>query len=431
MKVLLIGSGGREHAMAWKLVQSPAVESLVCAPGNPGMAGLAELAPIAMDRVEELADFAAARSFDLTVVGPELPLSLGIVDELQRRGMAVYGPDSRRGAPRELEDLRQGVHGPPPPPDGFAVRGRDRRTERAAGGGGDRVAGSGSGVVMKADGLAAGKGVLIVRSAADLDAAIRAFFDERRFGAAGDRVLVEPFIEGEEVSFMGLSDGRRVLALATSKDYKRIGDDDTGPNTGGMGAHSPAFVIAESESERFARELLEPTVRGMAEEGNPVVGVVYAGLMLTAEGPRVLEFNIRFGDPEAQVLLLRLEDDLASLLHDGATSGFRADRLRFSREVAVCLVLANRGYPDQPASGDVIRGIDAAETRDRVHVFHAGTAMRDGQLIATGGRVLDVCATGATLGDALDAAYQAAAVIEWPSKVLRRDIGRRAAALRA
>ena len=431
MKVLLIGSGGREHAMAWKLVQSPAVESLVCAPGNPGMAGLAELAPIAMDRVEELADFAAARSFDLTVVGPELPLSLGIVDELQRRGMAVYGP-TRAAARLESSKIFAKefmVRHRLPTALPFEVVTDERSARRAAAAIGSP--GRGPGVVMKADGLAAGKGVLIVRSAADLDAAMRAFFDERRFGAAGDRVLVEPFIEGEEVSFMGLSDGRRVLALATSKDYKRIGDDDTGPNTGGMGAHSPAFVIAESESERFARELLEPTVRGMAEEGNPVVGVVYAGLMLTAEGPRVLEFNIRFGDPEAQVLLLRLEDDLASLLHDGATSGFRADRLRFSREVAVCLVLANRGYPDQPASGDVIRGIDAAEKVDRVHVFHAGTAMRDGQLIATGGRVLDVCATGATLGDALDAAYQAADVIEWPSKVLRRDIGRRAAALRA
>jgi phosphoribosylamine--glycine ligase len=282
---------------------------------------------------------------------------------------------------------------------------------------------------MKADGLAAGKGVLIVRSAADLEVAVRAFFDERRFGEAGARVLVEPFIEGEEISFMGLSDGSRVLALATSKDYKRIGDGDTGPNTGGMGAHSPAFVIAEEESERFRRELLLPTVRGMAQEGSPVVGVVYAGLMLTAQGPRVLEFNLRFGDPEAQVLLLRLDEDLATLLHDGAASGFRADRLRWKSDVAACLVLANRGYPDRPASGDAIDGIDAAENADeRVHVFQAGTSSRDGRVIATGGRVLNVCATGETLGAALESAYRAADAIHWPAKVMRRDIGAAVAA---
>ena len=227
---------------------------------------------------------------------------------------------------------------------------------------------------------------------------------------------------------MGLSDGRRVLALATSKDYKRIGDDDTGPNTGGMGTHSPAFVIAESESERFRREILEPTVRGMAAEGNPVVGVVYAGLMLTAQGPRVLEFNLRFGDPEAQVLLMRMEDDLAELLDRGAAGGFEIDRLRFAPEVAACIVLANRGYPDQPATGDPIEGIDRAEKRAGVCVFHAGTALRDGRLIASGGRVLNVCATGRTLSDALDAAYLAADDIQWPSKVMRGDIGRRALA---
>jgi phosphoribosylamine--glycine ligase len=331
--------------------------------------------------------------------------------------LVVYAPS--RAAPR-LESskifakefmVRHGL----PTATPFEVVDDERGARRAAAAIGSVGAG-GPGVVMKADGLAAGKGVLIVRSAADLDQAVRAFFVERRFGEAGARVLVEPFLEGEEISFMGLSDGRRVLALATSKDYKRIGDGDTGPNTGGMGAHSPSFVFSEEESERFRRELLEPTARGMAAEGHPVVGVIYAGLMLTASGPRVLEFNIRFGDPEAQVLLLRLEDDLAELLHRGATSGFAIDRLRFAPEVAACLVLANRGYPDQPATGDAIRGVDVAERRDRVHVFHAGTAERSGQLVAPGGRVLNVCATGATL----------ASDIEWSSKILRRDIGRRA-----
>jgi phosphoribosylamine--glycine ligase len=428
MKILLIGSGGREHAMAWKLARSPRVESLICAPGNPGMASLAELVPIAIDRVTDLADLAARRAVDLVVVGPEIPLSLGVVDELQRRGIRAFGP-TRAAARLESSKIfakefmvRHGLPTALP----FEVVTDERGARRAAAAIGSP--GTGPGVVMKADGLAAGKGVLIVRSAADLDAAIRTFFVERRFGDAGARVLVEPCIEGEEVSFMGLSDSKRVLALATSKDYKRIGDDDTGPNTGGMGTHSPAFVIAESESERFRRELLEPTVRAMAEEGNPVVGVVYAGLMLTADGPRVLEFNLRFGDPEAQVVLLRLEDDLAALLHRGATDGFEMDRLRFAPEVAACIVLANRGYPDQTATGDPIAGIDRAEKRAGVQVFHAGTALRDGRLIATGGRVLDVCATGKTLSDALDTAYLAADDIQWRSKVLRRDIGRRALA---
>jgi phosphoribosylamine--glycine ligase len=430
VKVLLIGSGGREHAMAWKLAQSPAVDSLLCAPGNPGMARCGEIVPIAADRVQELADLAVARSIDLVVVGPELPLSLGITDELQRRGIAVFGP-TRAAARLESSKIyakefmvRHGLPTALP----FEVVEDEAGARRAAAAIG-RPSSGGPGVVMKADGLAAGKGVLIVRSAADLETAIRAFFVERRFGDAGARVLVEPFIEGEEVSFMGLTDGSRVLALATSKDYKRIGDGDTGPNTGGMGSHSPAFVIAEEESERFRRELLLPTVRGMAQEGNPVVGVVYAGLMLTAQGPRVLEYNIRFGDPEAQVLLLRLDEDLAALLHAGATSGFAAERLRWKSDVAACVVLANRGYPDRPASGDAIAGIDDAEKADaRVHVFHAGTASRDGRVIATGGRVLNVCATGETLPAALESAYRAADAIDWPSKVLRRDIGAAVAA---
>jgi phosphoribosylamine--glycine ligase len=423
MRVLLIGSGGREHAMAWKLARSPRVDTLLCAPGNPGMTRLADVVPIASERVEELAQLAVARSIDLAIVGPEVPLSLGIVDELERRGIAAYGP-TRAAARLESSKVFAKefmIRHRLPTATPFEVVDDETGARRAAAAIGAHS--SGGGVVMKADGLAAGKGVLIVRSAADLDDAVRTFFSERRFGDAGARVLVEPILEGEEVSFMGLSDGERVLALATSKDYKRIGDGDQGPNTGGMGAHSPAFVIAESESERFRRELLEPTVRGMAGEGHPVKGVIYAGLMMTADGPRLLEFNIRFGDPEAQVLMLRLEDDLAELLHQGARGSFVVDRLRFAPEVAACLVLANRGYPDRPVSGDVIEGIEVAERRARVEVFHAGTTTRDGRLIASGGRVLNVCALGSTLGEALDSAYRASDDIRWPSKVLRRDIG--------
>ena len=423
MKVLLIGSGGREHALAWKLRRSPQVEALYCAPGNPGTGSLGETVPIAIDRTAELADFAARRAVDLGVVGPELPLSLGVVDELAARGIPAFGP-TRAAARLESSKIfakefmvRHGI----PTAEPFAVV-TDAESAHAAA---KRI---GVPLVMKADGLAAGKGVLIVRSQPELDDALRSFFTERRFGEAGARVLVEPFLEGEEVSFMGLSDGRRVLALATSKDYKRVGDGDTGPNTGGMGAHSPSLVLSETDGEQIVRGVLEPTVRGMAAEGHPVTGVVYAGLMLTAGGPRVLEFNIRFGDPEAQVLLLRLEDDLAPLLADGAGDGFRVERLRFRPEAAVCLVLASRGYPERPATGDVIRGIEIAERRERVQVFHAGTALRGGQVVAAGGRVLNVCALGDTLHGALESAYGAADDIDWPAKILRRDIGRRVAA---
>jgi len=423
MRVLLIGSGGREHALAWKLRRSPEVEALYCAPGNPGMVRHGEVVPIAIDRTMELADFAAERSIDLVVVGPELPLSLGIVDELEGRGVAAFGP-TRAAARLESSKVfakefmvRHGIPTAMP----FEVVADEEGARRA-------VSAIGMPLVLKADGLAAGKGVLIVQSDRDLEDALRSLFRERRFGEAGARVLVEPFLDGEEVSFMGLSDGRRVLALATSKDYKRIGEGDTGPNTGGMGAHSPSLVLSETGSEAMLREVLEPTVRGMADEGVPLRGVVYAGLMLTVEGPKVLEYNIRFGDPEAQVLLLRLEDDLAPLLLDGAGSGFRVERLRFRRETAACLVLASRGYPEKPATGETIRGLDTAEKRPDVHVFHAGTALRGRRIVAAGGRVLNVCALGGTLIDALERAYQAADDIYWPSKVLRRDIGRRVVA---
>jgi phosphoribosylamine---glycine ligase len=424
MRVLLIGSGGREHALAWKLRQSPAVEALYCAPGNPGMRRHGEIVPIAIDRVDELADFAAARSIDLTVVGPELPLSLGIVDALQRRGLAAFGP-TRAAARLESSKIfakefmvRHGI----PTATPFEVVADEEGARRAA-------AAIGLPLVMKADGLAAGKGVLIVRSAADLDDALRSFFRDRRFGAAAERVMIEPFLEGEEVSFMGLADGRRVLALASSKDYKRVGDGDTGPNTGGMGAHSPAFVLAEEDGETLRRQVLEPVVRGMAAEGQPVVGVVYAGLMLTPDGPKVLEYNMRFGDPEAQVLLLRLDADLATLLLDAATDGFRVERLAFHRQTAACLVLASRGYPEQPVAGETIRGVEDAEKHEGVAVFHAGTALRGRRLVSAGGRVLDVCALGNTLGDALERAYRAAEDIHWPAKILRRDIGRRVVAI--
>jgi phosphoribosylamine---glycine ligase len=280
-------------------------------------------------------------------------------------------------------------------------------------------------VVVKADGLAAGKGVVIAKDEAEYDAAVRELFEDRRFGASGDRAVVEAFLEGEEVSFMALSDGERVLPLATAKDYKRIGDGDTGPNTGGMGAHSPAGVLSPETAAEVLARVVQPAVAGMAAEGRRFTGVLYAGLILTADGPRVLEFNARFGDPEAQALLLRLEDDLLAVLAAGARGSFDSRRLSFRKEVSACIVLASPGYPGRPVTGEPIRALDRAAALPGVEVFHAGTALNGGELVSAGGRVLSVCATDPDLAGALRKAYAAVEAVDWPGKVYRRDIGRR------
>jgi len=422
MRVLVIGSGGREHALCWKLAQSPEIDELYCAPGNPGIAEVADLVAEGADDVQGLASFAADLKIDLTVVGPELPLTLGLADELARRGLRVFGP-SREAARLEGSKVfakelmgRCGV-----PTAEFEVAHDAAEARKAA----RRF---GLPVVLKADGLAAGKGVIIPETGEELDRALAAFFEDRRFGASGDRVLVERFLTGEEVSFIALSDGERVLPLATSKDYKRIGEGDTGPNTGGMGAHSPSGVVSAELAAEILTTVIRPTVEGMAAESRPFRGVLYAGLILTAEGPRVLEYNVRLGDPEAQALLLRIEDDLLPVLAAGADGDFGAHRLRFTRDAAACIVLASSGYPGKPVKGEAIRGIERARAHEGVEVFHAGTAWEDrdgGTLVAAGGRVLDISARGEDLVTALRRAYAAAGEIEWPAKVFRRDVGKR------
>ena len=281
-------------------------------------------------------------------------------------------------------------------------------------------------VVLKADGLAAGKGVLIPRDEAELAAALDTFFAERRFGSSGDRVVVERCLQGEEITFMVLSDGARVLPLAACRDYKRLGDGDTGPNTGGMGAHSPAGVLERDVATDILERVIRPAIEGLAKENRPLRGVLYAGLMLTDEGPQVLEFNARLGDPETQPLMLRLEDDLLPVLQAGAAGNFGGARLQWRHEAAACVVLASAGYPGVPNKGETITGIDQARALEAVQVFHAATARRDGDLVTAGGRVLNVAATGINLRDALRRAYGAAALIDWPGKVMRKDIGRTA-----
>ncbi len=423
MKVLVVGGGAREHALCWKLRQSPLLTELYCAPGNPGIAALADRVPIAAEEVQRLADFAEELKIDLTVVGPELPLTLGLADKLANRGLAVFGPTQRAA---EIEGSKifakqfMERHGIPTAPAEIAG---DAATARA-------IAGRfGFPVVLKADGLAAGKGVIVVQDAAELEPALHALFEDRQFGASADRVLVEAFLPGEEVSFMALCDGERVLPLATARDYKRIGDGDTGPNTGGMGAHSPSGGLSAEAGASVVETILRPAVAGLAAEGRPFVGVLYAGLMLTPEGPKVLEFNARFGDPEAQVILLRLEDDLLPILAAGAAGRFEARRLSFRREVAACVVLASPGYPGRPIQGEPIRGLDRAAAHPGVEIFHAGTASStepgtDGELVSAGGRVLSVCAVDPSLGEALRKVYAAVGEIDWPGKVFRHDIGR-------
>jgi phosphoribosylamine--glycine ligase len=420
MKVLVVGGGGREHALCWKLAQSPLLTELYCAPGNPGIESVAHCLDVGAENVDGLVALAEERRIDLTVIGPEVPLTLGLADALRDRGRAVFGP-GRLGARLEGSKVfaKEFMQRHSIPTAEFEVT-DDLESARSA------VRRFGLPVVLKADGLAAGKGVLIPTTEEELAAALDVLFVERRFGASADRVLVERCLEGEEVSLIAVADGKSLQRFVTAKDYKRIGEGDTGPNTGGMGAHSPSVVLAESAAEEIEQLVLRPVIDGMAAEGHPFVGVLYGGLMLTPDGPATLEFNVRFGDPECQPLMLRLRNDLLPVLAAAAAGDFGDERLEFDDGAAACVVLANAGYPGKPSVGDAIAGLDEAARQPGAVVFHAGTR-RDaaGAVVAASGRVLNVCAHGGTLAEALDRAYAAADRIQWPSRTLRRDIGRR------
>lgn len=403
--------------MVHTLARSPSVDALFAAPGNPGMAASATTLDLDLGDLAAVADAAVELAVDLTVVGPEAPLADGIGDVFADRGMRLFGPVA---AAAELEAskvfakefcLRHGV----PTAQAEIVR-TAADAERAA----RRF---GFPVVLKADGLAAGKGVLIVGDEAELESALDALFVARRFGAAADRVLVEECLEGTEVSFMVVSDGVRFSSFATSHDYKRVGDGDSGPNTGGMGSHSPAFALTEAVRDRIIDTVIRPTIAGMASEGREYRGILYAGLMLTADGPKVLEFNCRLGDPETQSVLRRLDGDLAAVFRDAADGRLTSEAMRWRDEVAACVVLAAENYPSSPRIGDVISGIADAESLPGVVVFHAGTRLERGRLLTAGGRVLSVTATASTLADAVDLAYRAAIKIDFDGVHFRTDIG--------
>ncbi len=418
MNVLLIGSGGREHALAWKIAASPMLTKLYCLPGNPGIADDAECVALPLDDHAAIIGFAEDRQIDLVVVGPEAPLVAGLGDELRRRGIRVFGPSAAaarlEGSKGFTKDLcaRFGI------PTAAYRRFTDATGARTY------VEAAGAPIVVKADGLAAGKGVTVATTLDEALAAIHDCFDGA-FGTAGAELVVEEFMEGEEASFFCLCDGTTALPFGTAQDHKQVGDGDTGPNTGGMGAYSPAPVIDDAMAGLVMREIVEPTMRGMAELGCPFSGVLYAGLMITAEGPKLIEYNVRFGDPECQVLMMRLKEDLLVLLN-GAVDGQLAHMsARWRDEPALTVVMAARGYPGTPEKGSRIRGLDAVEGSD-VEIFHAGTALQGGELVASGGRVLNVTALGATVSEARDRAYAAVDRIDWPQGFCRRDIGWRA-----
>ncbi|HZG10063.1 MAG TPA: phosphoribosylamine--glycine ligase [Allosphingosinicella sp.] len=417
MNVLLLGTGGREHALAWKLVQSPRLTRLFAAPGNPGINQHA--APVDLDPCDHRAvvDFCRKNSIGLVVIGPEAPLVDGLADNLRTMGFCVFGPNK---APAQLEgskgftkDLcaRHAI------PTARYARASDRLAAEAA------LQDFLLPVVIKADGLAAGKGVVIAETQSQAEAAIAAMFDGT-YGGAGASVVIEEFLEGEEASFFAITDGETVLPFGSAQDHKRVGDGDTGPNTGGMGAYSPAAILTPELQARAMADIVQPTVEALAAQGTPYSGILYAGLMLTAEGPKLIEYNARFGDPECQVLMMRMEGDLLDLLHATARGRLaEAEPPRLSGQAALTVVLAARGYPGSPQTGGTIGRLDDAAAGEGVQIFHAGTALRGDTLVAAGGRVLNVTALGASVAEARQRAYAALEAVDFPSGFCRRDIG--------
>jgi phosphoribosylamine--glycine ligase len=422
MRVLVIGGGAREHALVARLTTESDATEVLCAPGNPGISRIARTSDVAVADTGALLTLADREAIDLTVVGPELPLSLGIADQFAARGRLVFGPNA---AAARLETSKAFAKA-------FMARhqvptARFRTCESA-----DealavvRAGEFGSPVVLKADGLAAGKGVVVADDRATAESAVLAAMSERRFGASGDRLVVEECLTGPEVSFFAISDGTHVVPIGTAQDHKRIFDEDRGPNTGGMGAIAPSPLVDEALGARVMQEIVEPVIRGMAVEGHPFRGFLYAGLMLTPDGPKVIEFNVRLGDPEAQVILPLVDEPLLPILLAAASGALSHSSVRVGRDRLTAVVVASRGYPESSESGQPIEGIEQAEMIPGVTVYHAGTAMRDGRIVTAGGRVLTVVGRGTRFDEAIARAYAGATRIHFDGMQYRRDIGRKA-----
>ena len=422
MNVMVIGSGGREHALAWKLAQSPRVSTVFVAPGNAGTALDSALTNVPLSAIEDLVAFARDNAVELTVVGPEAPLSQGVVDAFRTAGLKIFGPNRAAAQLEASKDFAKAFmqrHGIPTA--GYATFAEAPAAHAY-------VAERGAPIVIKADGLAAGKGVIVAMTLEEAEEAVRDMLSGNAFGDAGSRVVIEEFLDGEEASFIVMVDGKNVLPMATSQDHKRIGDGDTGPNTGGMGAYSPAPVVTQEVHDKVMQLVIWPTVQGMAAEGNPYTGFLYAGLMIDPQGnPKVIEFNCRFGDPETQPIMLRMRSDLVELCLAACAGELDQKTADYDPRPAVGIVLAAAGYPAEVQKGDVIAGLPTYEP-DTAKVFHAGTAEQDGNIITAGGRVLCATALGATVAEAQQNAYALAATISWNGIYYRKDIAWRAIA---
>jgi len=420
MKILVIGSGGREHALVWKIAQSPLAEKIYCAPGNPGIGRIAENVPIDVDDLPELLAFAKREGIGLTVVGPELPLSLGIVDLFEEYGLRIFG--ARRNAAlieaskAFSKDLMKKYDVPTAFYDVFT------EVEPAVA----FIRKHGAPIVVKADGLAAGKGVIVAQSEDEAVSAVNEMLSGNSFGGAGSRVVIEEFLRGEEASFLAFTDGKNIIPLASAQDHKAAYDGDRGPNTGGMGAYSPAPVVTPAIHEKAMQEVMRRTVDGMAAEGRPYRGVLYAGLMIDGDSVKTLEFNARFGDPECQPLLMRMKSDIVPILMAVAEGNISGIKIEWHDMAAVCVVMAAAGYPGDYPRGDEISGLDAVSRIEDLVVFHAGTGERDGRFVTNGGRVLGVTGRGATVADAIRKAYEGVAAISWKGAHFRSDIGKKA-----
>jgi len=420
MKVLVIGSGGREHTLVWKITQSPKVSQVYCAPGNAGISRLAQCVNIDADSIEKLVDFAQKEKINLTVVGPELPLSQGIVNEFNKQGLRIFGP-SKEAAEIESSKVfskyllkKYNI-----PTANYEVF---QNSEKALA----YIQQQTFPLVIKADGLAAGKGVFIVKNLLEAKDALAALMDEKKFGEAGRQVIVEEFLEGEEVSILAFCDGKTVVPMVSSQDHKKIFDNDQGPNTGGMGAYSPVPFYPDEFEKRVLEEILKPTMKGLRREGKEYKGVLYAGLILTKEGPKVLEFNARFGDPETQVILPRLKTDLIDILNAVIENRLHKINIEWEDNAAVCVVVASGGYPGKYQKGKVISGLERLEKMENMIAFHAGTKFQEGRVVASGGRVLGITAWDKTISKAKERAYKGVKEIYFEEMYYRKDIAAKA-----
>lgn len=420
MKIFVIGSGGREHALVWKFAQSPKVKKLYAAPGNGGISRLAECVSIDMTDIDALLDFAKEKKVDITVVGPEKPLALGIVDRFRAEGLRVFGPtkelamveSSKVYAKRLMR--RFGI-----PTADFEIFGNSQEAK-------DYVLRKGTPIVIKADGLAAGKGVIVAKDKQDATGAIANIMDFKIFGDSGNKVVIEDYLEGQEASILVVTDGKDFVTLLPSQDHKRIYDGDTGPNTGGMGAYAPAPVVDENMLTQITQKIIEPLIFGLAKEGKFYTGVLYAGLMLTEDGPKVLEFNVRFGDPEIQAILPLLKTDLVDIVDVTLDGSVGSLKLEWLSKVCVCVVISSGGYPGDYKTGFKIKGIDKLGSSEKIVVFHAGTRFVDGEFVTAGGRVLGISGIGDDIKDAIDITYKAVGKIEFEDAYYRKDIGAKA-----